>query len=188
MSGEVVEEGAKSMKLEYLPPDEIERLKANCRRPEDKLLVDLMFITGARVSEVLSVRPMDIDYQTKRLDLPALKRKDVTRKFVAIYDDVLLEELREFTRSKPKDKPLFNISRQVVYMRLAMAGNRAGFDGRVHPHLLRHSMAIHWSKSGGNLQLLQRQLGHKKFATTVDMYQRFQTSDILEEAERIFSK
>ena len=176
------------MKLEYLQPNEVERLIANCRRQVDKLLVKLMFITGARISEVLALRPMDIDYQAKRLDLPALKRKDLSRKFVAIYDDDLLVELWEFVRGKPKDEPIFTFSRQTAYMRLAMAGNRAGFEGRVHPHLCRHSLAINWSKSGGNLQLLQRQLGHKSFATTVNMYQRFSTEDILKEAERIFSK
>ena len=176
------------MKLEYLRPDEVQRLISNCRRQEDRLLARLMFITGARVSEVLALRPQDIDYQAKRLDLPALKRKDQSRKFVSVYDGDLLAELKEFTQGKARDKPIFGISRQVVYMRLAMLGHRLGFEGRVHPHLFRHSMAINWSKSGGNLQLLQRQLGHKSFATTVDMYQRFQTSDILAEAERIFGK
>lgn len=50
---------------------------------------------------------------------------------------------------------------------LRLAGQRAKIEKRVHPHLLRHSFATHFLENGGNLQTLQKLLGHKSVETTM---------------------
>lgn len=50
---------------------------------------------------------------------------------------------------------------------LRKAGLRAKITKRVHPHLLRHSFATHFLENGGNLQMLQKLLGHKEVTTTM---------------------
>lgn len=169
--------------ITYLAPQQVNQLEEACLRPEDKLLVRLLYQTGARISEVLALKPRNIDYAQQRLELPALKRKDISTKLV-IIDSNTLDRLRSYCRGKPADKPLFSICRQQAYYRVRIAARRAGL-GKVHPHSLRDSLAVNWALAGGNLNLLQRQLGHRSFSTTVDRYLTFSSEDIRKEYNRV---
>ena len=172
--------------IRYLTPEQVDRLEEACCIPEDKLLIRLLYQSGARVSEVLGLKPHNIDYVQQRLELPALKRKDISTKLV-IVDSNTLDRLRSYCRGKPADKPLFPICRQQAYYRVRIAARRAGL-GKVHPHSLRDSLAVNWALGGGNLNLLQRQLGHRSFSTTVDRYLTFSSEDVRREYNRILVK
>ena len=172
--------------VRYLTPEQVNQLEEASRIPEDKLLVRLLYQSGARVSEVLALKPRNIDYAQQRLELPALKRKDISTKLV-IVDSSTLNRLRSYCRGKPADKPLFSICRQQAYYRVRMAARRAEL-GNVHPHILRDSLAVTWALGGGNLNLLQRQLGHRSFSTTVDRYLTFSSEDVRREYNRILVK
>ena len=169
--------------IRYLNPEQVDRLEEACLRPEDKLLVRLLYQTGARISEVLALKPCNIDYAQQRLVLPALKRRDITTKLV-IVDGRTLDRLRRHCSGKPANKPLFSICRQQAYYRVRMAAKCAGL-GRIHPHTLRDSLAVNWALGGGNLNLLQRQLGHRSFSTTVDRYLTFSSEDVRKEYNRV---
>ena len=188
MSLAQVKAGQKNMRgqVRYLTPEEVSKLEACCSSPEDALLVRLLFQTGARISEVLALRPYDIDYEHQRLELPALKRKDATTKLVVV-NPATLDRLKEFVKGKKKDRRLFRVTRQQAYYIVRMAAKKAGL-GRVHPHTLRDSLAVNWALAGGNLNLLQRQLGHRSFATTVDRYLTFSSEDIRKEYNRVLTK
>lgn len=172
--------------ISYLTPGEVDKLEGVSSSIEDALLVRLLFQTGARISEVLALRPCDIDYQHQRLELPALKRKDIVTKLVVVDPDTL-NRLRSFCKGKPVGKRLFPISRQQAYYKVRMAAKKAGL-GKIHPHTLRDSLAVNWALGGGNLNLLQRQLGHRSFSTTVDRYLTFSSEDIRKEYNRILGK
>lgn len=170
--------------ISYLTPEQVNKLEAVCSNEVDALLVRLLFQTGARISEVLALRPCDIDYQHQRLELPALKRKDISTKLVIVDPDTL-DRLQSHCKGKSADKKLFPISRQQAYYKLRMAAKKAGM-GKIHPHTLRDSLAVNWALSGGNLNLLQRQLGHRSFSTTADRYLVFSSEDVKKEYNRIF--
>lgn len=120
-------EGTRSTPREitYLAPQQVNQLEEACLIPEDKLLVRLLYQTGARISEVLALKPRNIDYAQQRLELPALKRKDISTKLV-IVDGNTLDRLRSYCRGKPADKPLFSICRQQAYYRVRIAAKRTG--------------------------------------------------------------
>lgn len=173
-----------SEKISYLTPEQVDQLEAACTSPEHALLVRLLYQTGARISEMLSLRPCDIDFDDhQRLSLPALKRKDAEFKLV-IIDPATLDRLKQFCIGKKQDHKLFPVTRQKAYYVIRMAAKRAGL-GKVHPHMLRDSLAVAWAKRGGNLNLLQRQLGHRSFSTTVDRYLPFSSEDVRREYDRI---
>jgi len=174
-----------SKEISYLTPEQVNKLEAACSSVEDALLVRVLFRTGARISEVLALRPCDIDYQQQRVELPALKRKDVSIK-LAVMDPATMDRLQSFCDGKPAGKKLFPISRQQAYYRVRMAAKKAGL-GKVHPHTLRDSLAVNWALNGGNLNLLQRQLGHRSFSTTVDRYLIFSSEDVRNEYNRVFN-
>ena len=167
---------------EYLEEWEIGKIISYLHRESDKVLFEFVYDTGARISEVLAVRPKDIDFNDGIVTLPALKRKELEFKLVTLSAP-MLDRLRKFCNGKPKDKRLFPISRQQAYVRLKMASLDAGIE--VYPHLLRDSFATNWAKKGGDLVRLQRQLGHKRLSTTTDRYLKYSTADIKDERERI---
>lgn len=169
---------------EYLTEEQVLRIVRHCRNREDAMLTKLLFYTGARISEILAVKPQDIDFDMATVKLPALKRKELTYKF-AVVPDRFIPELKQFIIGKPKDKKIFNISRQLAYARIRIAGIKAGIPG-VYCHLLRDSLATNWALKGGELTKLQRQLGHKSLATTTDRYIRYSTADIRREVAKVF--
>jgi len=169
--------------VEYLNPQQVETIAKHCKRPEDALLVRFLFDTGCRISEALALRVADIHMDERWVELPALKRKDLTTKRVSITTD-MVDKLRPFCRNKKNGHRLFSISRQLAYIRIKLAAREAGIEG-VHPHLLRDSLATYWASKGGDLTKLQRQLGHKRLSTTTDRYIKYQVSDIQDERKRI---
>lgn len=61
---------------------------------------------------------------------------------------------------------LFDITPKGLYAMVKRYGLRAGIDKNVHPHVLRHSFAVHGLKAGWNLRTLQKTLGHTSLTTT----------------------
>jgi len=169
---------------EYITEDQMEKVAEKAQRKEDRILIKLLFYTGARISEVLNLRTEDVDFERATIKLPALKRKGEDYK-LAVVPQKLLPELKKFCAGKRRGQKLFTVSRQIAYARIRVAGLKAGIKG-LYPHLLRDSCATVWSLKGGDLARLQRQLGHKSFTTTVDRYLRFSTADVANEAEKVW--
>lgn len=169
--------------LEYLTEEEVEVVAKHCKRKEDALLVRFVYNTGCRISEALPVRVGNIYLNEHYVELPALKRKDLSIKRVTISDE-MVKILKGYCKGKKNGYKLFNISRQLAYIRIKLAARAAGIEG-VYPHLLRDSLGTNWAKKGGDLTVLQRQLGHKRLSTTTDRYIKYKVSDIQEERERI---
>lgn len=169
--------------LEYLLPEQVEKVAKHCKRKQDALLVRFLYNTGCRVSEALSVKVGNINFNENWVELLALKRKDLETKKVSITPD-MSERLRVFCKGRGSNHFLFNISRQLAYIRIKLAARKAGLEG-VYPHLLRDSLGTEWAKKGGSLTVLQRQLGHKRLSTTTDRYIKYMVKDLQDERERI---
>jgi integrase len=167
---------------EYLEPEEIERIISKCPAPFN-LLIEALYSTGGRISELLSVTPADIDFKNGEIWMPALKRRDVQRKHVSVSINTA-SKLQEYCKGKPVNQRLFPWTRQQCYYRLRLAADKAHVKG-AYLHLLRHSLATHWALKGGDLTILQRQLGHKRLSTTTDRYVRYAVKDLQNERNRI---
>lgn len=170
--------------MKFLESDQLNRLLEVYHEQDKRLLLRLLAFTGCRISEVLSIRPRDVDYTRRCIEVPALKVRGRHSKLVVI-DKVSLELIRIYSRGKPKDQPLLPFDRFQAYHIIRSAGRQIGIAD-LHPHTLRHTFAVHWLRGGGSIHKLQRQLGHKKLATTTDMYIHFSTSDIAEDYDKVF--
>jgi len=170
-------------KRNYLELEEIEKIIKHAPSETSRVFITTLYGTGARISEVLPLEVKDIHFKYHEIEMPALKRKDIETKLVWALDFVwpLLEK---YCNGRPSTWRLFPVRRRIAYQWIKVASLRAHIPG-VYPHLLRHSFAIRWSKLGGDLTKLQRNLGHKDFRTTANMYLRYQTKDIGDEAKRI---
>lgn len=170
--------------MKFLDTDQLNRLLEVYKEPAKRLLIRLLAFTGCRISEVLAIRIKDIDYKGRCIEVPALKFKHRETKLV-IVDQFTLDLIKIFVRGKPGDTKVLPYNRFQAWHIIRAAGRAIGIPN-LHPHTLRHTFAVQWLRGGGDIHRLQRQLGHKKLATTTDLYIHFSMHDLAEDYDKVF--
>ena len=163
-----------------LSPAEMERLLAapirsgGAKSLRDRALLELLYATGMRVTEVVNLKMDDVDWDMALVNCPG--KGDRSRR---IPLDSASEPLSEYLQhGRPSfardDTPatLFlnhrgqKLTRQGVWLILKESADAAGLDGDVTPHTLRHSFARHKLGAGEDLRRVQELLGHANLSTT----------------------
>ena len=163
---------------------EVRRLLEACRDLLDALIGSLLVETGIRVSEMLSLRPVDVDLEGGRLRVYG-KYGKVRVVFLGPLSRALLAEYLQRVRVAA-GRPIIGISYQAVYKRLKRLAERSGVGrSRVRPHVLRHTFATEALKRGMSLPSLQRLLGHSDVKIT-QLYLHLTSEDVRREYERVF--
>ncbi|ASY23902.1 integrase/recombinase XerD [Candidatus Nanopelagicus abundans] len=147
----------------------------------DKALVELLYATGARVSELINLNTLDIstaDTQAGTTTTVKLKGKGGKERVVPIGSFAVAAVNDYLVRSRPTllkvstQKALFlnqrggRLSRQSAWNLVAKAAERAGLSDQVTPHSMRHSFATHLLDGGADIRVVQELLGHSSVTTT----------------------
>lgn len=138
--------------------------------PRNKLLIRFLYLSGARVSEVAGLKWRDLKAVGDRGQATLFGKGEKTR--IVPLPASVWKELQATRGRAGQDEPVFksrkhgalqpNQIREII----AKAGKRAGIEGNVSPHWLRHSHASHSLDRGAPVQLVQSTLGHASVATT----------------------
>ena len=150
------------------------------RQLRDRAVLEFLYATGARVSEVCGLNLSDLDMESSLVRLFGKGSKERVVPFGSIAHGALsqwiasgrfaLEPLQERRRDDSHAVFLTNrgarISRQVIFNIVRDAGLRAKIERDVSPHALRHSCATHLLDRGADLRVVQEMLGHASIATT----------------------
>lgn len=161
---------------QVLDVDEIDRLLGfEPKTPEDlrdKALLELIYSSGLRRSEVCALRWMDLDMQAGLLRIhngKGGKSRDVP---IGSRACAALQALRDSDPASSGQAPVFRgqrgqaLSGDGVWRRVRAVALRQGIDKRVYPHLLRHCCGSHFLESSGDLRGTQELLGHADISTT----------------------
>jgi len=147
----------------------------------DKALVELLYATGARVSELINLNTLDIstvDTEVGTTTTVKLKGKGGKERVVPIGSFAVAAVNDYLVRSRPSllkvstQKALFlnqrggRLSRQSAWNLVAKAAERAGLSDQVTPHSMRHSFATHLLDGGADIRVVQELLGHSSVTTT----------------------
>ncbi|MDQ1576956.1 MAG: integrase/recombinase XerD [Microbacteriaceae bacterium] len=141
----------------------------------DKALLELLYATGARVTEAVSLNVDDVfDEEIVRLTGKGNKQRIVPLgRYAREAIDTYLVRARPVFSARGKSTPaLFlgargqRVSRQNAWLIIRAAAERAGLDVDVSPHTLRHSFATHLLTGGADVRVVQELLGHSSVATT----------------------
>jgi integrase/recombinase XerC len=140
----------------------------------DQALMELIYSSGLRLSEVLSLDVDTIDFadQTLVVTGKGSKTRHLPVGTPAIQAVKAWLERRHEITGAAGSTALFlsqrgtRLSPRSVQDRLARAARQRGLDGRLHPHMLRHSFATHMLESSGDLRAVQELLGHANLSTT----------------------
>lgn len=145
------------------------------RGVRDKALIELLYATGLRVSELVGLRTADVRVAEGYLRTVGKGRKE---RIVPIGDEAAAWVSRYLTDGRPRlvkgrDTPwLFlnargqRLSRVGFWKVLKAYGRAAGVPGTLSPHVLRHSFATHLLDRGADLRAIQAMLGHASLSTT----------------------
>ncbi len=148
---------------------------ANSLEQRDGAMVELVYATGLRVSEVVSLKASQVNLEAGYLTVVGKGSKERAVPIGSFARQRLLDYLGD---ARPKilagrlSPYLFvnragrRLSRQGFWKRLRLAVRRAGIGGKVSPHTLRHAFATHLVERGADLRSVQMLLGHADISTT----------------------
>jgi site-specific recombinase XerD len=169
----------KKYPAEPLTPAEVDSLIAQCSRRaptgiRNRALLTLLYRSGLRVSEILALRPSDVNFDKHSIRLLDTKSgRAQTRGFHASADDALMRWTDKRSELGFRSGPLFctldggPVSDDYVRVLLRRVARKARVEKRVHPHGLRHTFASELSAAGTPVTVISKLLGHSSVATTV---------------------
>ena len=157
----------------YFTKPEVDQILANLwqkQKLRDYLLVLLLWQTGARISELLSIKVSDIDFFNATIKLQTLKRKIRTERVIPVKPQTLgLLALYINQFGLQRDNKIFNISRQQAFriVKKAVLEVFPHDTKRAHPHVLRHSFAVYCLSQGVPITVVRSWLGHRNITSTL---------------------
>ncbi len=166
----------------HLSIDEVDRLLAQpdvktARGLRDRALIEVLYATGLRVSELISLRPADVNLEASYLTCTGKGEK---QRIVPMGDEAAvwvrryLSDGRAVLLGKRSSGRLFvnarrggpGLTRVGFWKILKAYGRGAGVTAGLSPHMLRHSFATHLLERGADLRAIQMMLGHADLSTT----------------------
>lgn len=142
----------------------------------DRALIELLYATGGRVSEIIALDIGDLRRESE-LSTVKLRGKGGKERIVPIGSFARLALDQYLTRIRPSlakgNEPALFISargarltRQSAWQLILKAAKNAGLERKVSPHALRHSFATHLIDGGADIRVVQELLGHASVTTT----------------------
>ena len=166
----------------YLSVEEVDRLLAQpdvstSRGLRDRALIELIYATGMRVSELIGLRPADVNLDASYLTCTG---KGDKQRIVPIGDEATrwvrqyVRDARPALLGKRRSPRLFvnarggglGLTRVGFWKILKGYARQAGLGQALSPHMLRHSFATHLLERGADLRAIQLMLGHSDLSTT----------------------
>lgn len=172
-----------------LSVDEVSRLIESTNNPaepttlRDRAILEILYGTGARVAELIGIDVNDIskdNFDGEEITILKLRGKGSKERLVPIgkfaiqaLDDYLVR-LRPalMAKNSHSERALFlnsrgtRLSRQSAWSTVLKAAEATGLQGRVSPHVFRHSYATHLLDGGADIRVVQELLGHASVTTT----------------------
>jgi integrase/recombinase XerD len=166
----------------FLSSDDVERLlrapdTTTPRGVRDRALIELLYATGLRVSELVALRQQDLHLEAGYLTTLGKGQK---QRIVPVGDEAAmwvtryLQEARPLLVGRRVSARLFvnargggpGLSRVGFWKILKGYGKTVGISRQISPHVLRHSFATHLLERGADLRAIQMMLGHADLSTT----------------------
>jgi len=181
----------------FLSREQIEKLLTapDIAKPNgvrDRGMLELLYATGLRVSELCAVRVADMQFEAGVLRTVGKGNK---QRITPVGKSALaaVQVYREQARPKllrGRSSPFLfvtarggRMTRQAFWKLLAQAGKKAGIFHDLTPHVIRHSFATHLLEGGADLRSVQTMLGHADISTT-QIYTHVMRSRLRETIER----
>ncbi|MFW6149498.1 MAG: site-specific tyrosine recombinase XerD [Atribacterota bacterium] len=141
----------------------------------DQLMIELLYATGMRVTELINLKKNDINLEHHLLKCTGKGSKERWIPFNARADQLLQDYINFFRPKLVKNKEIdllfLNshgqpLSRHGIFYLVKKYAVMSGIKKKVTPHTLRHTLATHLIENGADLRTVQEMLGHSDISTT----------------------
>jgi integrase/recombinase XerD len=162
----------------------------------DQAILELLYATGLRVSELIYLKIDDINMENRMLKCLGKGSKERIIPFGSkAYQSLrlYLDKVRQKLVKNPNEDILFlnsrgeRLSRQGIFYLVKKYVRKAGIEKKVTPHTLRHTLATHLLENGADLRSVQEMLGHSDISTT-QIYTHVSRKWVSEEYYRAFPR
>jgi integrase/recombinase XerD len=152
---------------EVLTRDEVSKLINSAETRKSRLILSLLYSSGLRVSELVNLKPQDINFAE---NIGWVRGGKGSKDRMFTLSSNLGVEIKEYLKRKENSKYLFseedplttrNIQKIVKQLR-----TKADIQKKITPHTLRHSFATHLLENGTDIRMIQALLGHSSLNTT----------------------
>src|SRR5258708_1499206 len=166
--------------IKFVSPDEIERLFRKIKSVRDKAIFSTAYFYGLRCGEMRLLQIDDIDFDNNRIFIRALKNglsgqhllNPIVKKCIKNYLEQKRLDKRTMQRALFLSQKGNSITTTQIYRLFREYARKAKFpEDRRHPHVLRHSIAVHLAESGADLYQVREHLRHKKVDNTMIYFQ-----------------
>lgn len=158
---------------QVLTAEEVESMLQVANKKRDRLVIELLYGAGLRVSELITLDPKDLNLGEKYLRCEGKGSKER----IVPFGERALFAINDYLKDYPLDvhstnRPLLldrsgkRLSRLVVWQIVKRLAIKAGIKKKLSPHTLRHSFATHLLENGADLRAVQELLGHASVVTT----------------------
>ena len=182
-------------KVERKPPEilSLEKVERLLEQPKgdgakemrDKAMLELLYATGIRVSELVSLRLQDVNLplayihcggesKSRMIPIGAQARLALQRYIEQARRQMAAPEAGDILFVNCSGKPM---TRQGFWKIMKSYAKQAGIEEDITPHMLRHSFAAHLIENGADLRSVQEMLGHSDISTT-QMYARLTNGNL----------
>ncbi len=180
---------------EVLSRPEVEAILAQPKLDEklgfrDRTILELLYAAGLRVSECVTMRPLDFDAQTGLVRVWGKGSKERVVPVHPLAQDFLTNYLKLWRgRFAPVQDRMFlnrsgkGLSRQAIFKNVQRYALQAGVRKAISPHTFRHSFATHLLEGGADLRTVQLLLGHAD-VTATEIYIHVQSERLAETHRR----
>ncbi len=153
----------------------------------ERVLLELMYSCGLRVSEVCNLTWNDIHYSSRQI---IVKKGKGAKDRIVPMTDLLIKEIKKYYKTlEIENQFVFSnqkgnrLSERIVQKIMKDTLIKSGISTHATPHTLRHSYATHLLSNGANLRAIQELLGHSSLSTT-QKYTHLDLKQLAEEYDR----
>ena len=166
----------------FITFEEFQRMIRATEKERDKLIIEFLFYTGVRVSELVSIKKENVLWNE---GLIRVYGKGGKERFVPV-PQFLLEELKKYSERISGDR-LFPLSTRQVERIVKKVAEKSGIKKKVTPHVLRHSLATTLLSRGVDIRYIQEILGHSSLSVT-QVYTHVVPARLKEIYKKVFEK
>ena len=178
--------------IDYISKEESLVLIEKVKNPKYKTLILLMLDCGLRVSETVTLKLKNFDFQKRTLTVRSMKKRNEEYRTIPISDRLYrqLANYLESCKIKINDGENFlfpsytkkgHLCRKTVWRVLSGYGSKLNIQN-LHPHTLRHTFATHHLNNGTKLEEIKTMLGHSSYDTTL-IYASIPTEELKKKVE-----
>ena len=166
--------------IKFVSPDFIEAFFKKVKSVRDRALFSTLYFYGLRASEVQLLQVDDIDLDNNRIFIRALKGgisgqhllNTIVKKYIKAFLDQKRLRLRTVQKALFLSQKGSPITSTQVYRLFREYARKAKFpEDKRHPHVFRHSIAVHMAEGGFDVYQVKEHLRHKKIDNTLVYFQ-----------------